>query len=107
MYRVVLLNLHHVPDGDIVWVLSMYCCNCGTQMTLDIPPEVKLEGESENVLSSSYDTSQNGRRKTRGQFTVREASLRTRSPKDRRVKMSPGQQIRAHKEQGSAVTHDL
>ncbi|KAI1892865.1 hypothetical protein AGOR_G00137920 [Albula goreensis] len=69
---------------------------CDGEMTLDIPPEVKLEGESENVLSSSYDRSQNGRRKTRGQFTVREASLRTRSPKDRRVKMSPGQQIRAH-----------
>ncbi|XP_061114441.1 RBBP8 N-terminal-like protein isoform X1 [Conger conger] len=66
--------------------------SCDGEMGLELPTENKLEGQSEDGLSS-FDMSQNAKRKTRGQFTGREVTaLRPRSPKERRVKLSPGWQ---------------
>ncbi|KAJ8397601.1 hypothetical protein AAFF_G00436000 [Aldrovandia affinis] len=67
--------------------------SCDGEMNLDLPPNGNLQEQSEDLLSS-YERNQNGRRRTRGQFG-REA-LQPRSPKDRRVKMSPGQQVKSH-----------
>ncbi|KAJ8370748.1 hypothetical protein SKAU_G00107760 [Synaphobranchus kaupii] len=67
---------------------------CDGEMRLELPPENILEEQSGDILSP-FEMSQNGKRKTRGQFTGREA-LRPRSPKERRVKLSPGRQMKPH-----------
>ncbi|KAJ8257330.1 hypothetical protein GJAV_G00184440 [Gymnothorax javanicus] len=64
------------------------------EMELELPSENKLEEQSEDS-QSSFEMSHNGKRRTRGQIAGREA-LRPRSPKERRVKLSPGWQVRTH-----------
>ncbi|XP_064154181.1 uncharacterized protein rbbp8l isoform X2 [Anguilla rostrata] len=65
------ISLHPVGVLEVPKPGSEKKDSCDGEMNLELPPENKLEEQSEDVLSS-FEMSQNGKRKTRGQFTGRE-----------------------------------